>query len=284
VTEWLDWPSYRRLGALARSPEGGAAEVGALAATDLADFIEALGRFAPHCYPEAVEQVAEDMVRRQPAVAPLVALANAVLLAIDDGPGTAAAEARGFQKRLTASAEILSTVGCALIPEGGAVLTHGASSSVRGALVSALDKGVRVICTISPGTDEGRRMAADLKAAGVSVEVVDDSQVPDTLYGVDLVLVGAHALGPDAAVSGAGTGVLVKEAANAGSRVLVLASADKALPAPLFDRAASAATGSPMLEVVRLPAFDAVVTELGVLDPSGVRRLAEGHPVAGQLA
>jgi len=283
VTEWLDWPSYRRLGALLRSPEGGAAEVGALAATDLADFIEALVRFAPECYPDAVEQVAEEVVRRQPAVAPLVALANAVLLAIDDGPGTAAAEARGFEKRLAASAEILSTVGCALIPEGGVVLTHGASSSVRGALTEARGKGVRAVCVVSPRTDEGRRMAADLRASGVAVELVGDAQVPDTLYAVDLVLLGAHALGPEAAVTVAGTAALAKEAENIGSRVLVLASADKALPAPLFDRAAAAATASPALEVVRLAAFDSIVTELGVLDAAAARRLAEGHPVAGRL-
>lgn len=284
MTEWLDWPSYRRLGALVRSPDGGAAEVGALAATDLADFIEALVRSAPECYPDAVEQVAREIVQRQPAVAPLVALANAVLLAIDGGPGIAAAEARGFQKRLAASVEILSTVGAALIPEGGAVLTHGASSSVRAALVAAGDKGIRVVCAASPIIDEARRMAADLSAAGIPVEIVTDSQVPDTLYAIDLVIVGAHALGPESAINVAGTAALAKEASNVGVRVLVLASADKALPAPLFDRAATAASASPALEVVRLTAFDSVVTELGVLDPEGARRLAESHPVSPRLA
>lgn len=284
MIEWLDWPSYRRLSALLRAPDGGAAEVGALAAADLADFIEALVRFAPECYPDAVEQVAVEIVRRQPAVAPLVALANAVLLAVDEGPGNAAAEARGFQKRLAGSVEILSTVGAALIPEGGAVLTYGASSSVRAALVAAREKGIRTICAISPIADEARRMAADLGAAGILVEIVTDAQVPDTLYAVDVVLVGAHALGPDAAINVAGTGTLAKEAANVGARMLVLASADKALPAALFERAAAAATASPALEVVRLAAFDSVVTELGVLDPEGARRLAEAHRVAHQLA
>lgn len=283
MTEWLDWPSYRRLGALLRQPDGGAAEVGAHAATELADFIEALVRFAPECYPDAVEEVATDMARRQPAVAPLVALANAVLLAIDSGPQTAAAEARGFQKRLAASAEILSTVGAALIPEGAGVLTHGASSSVRGALAAAADKGVRIVCVAGDPDDEGRRMAADLRAAGLSVEVVSDRAMPDTLFAMDLVLVGAHALGPDAAVAVVGTGALAKEAANVGLRTLVLASADKSLPSPLFDRAAMTATESPNLEVVRLAVFDSVVTELGVVDAEGARRLAEGHRVSSRL-
>jgi len=282
MTEWLDWPSYRRLVALLRSPDGGAAEVGALAATDLADFVEALSRYAPDAFPGAIESIAREIVARQPAVAPLVALANAVCLAIDGGPGTVAAEARGFQKRLTSSVEILSTVGAALIPEGGSVLTHGASSSVRGALVAASEKGVRVVCVAS-ALDEGRRMAADLNAAGVPVEVVAEAMVPDALYAVDLVMVGANALGPDAAVTVAGTGTLAKEASNVGVRVIVLASADKALAAALFDRAAESATAAATLEVVRLGAFDSVVTELGVLDGAGARRLAEGKVVAAQL-
>jgi len=116
------------------------------------------------------------------------------------------------------------------------------------------------------------------------VEIVGDTQMPDALYAIDLVLVGAHALGPDAAVNVAGTGVLAKEASNLGARVFALAAADKALPAALFERAAAAATASPALEVVRLAAFDSVVTELGVLDADGARRLAEGHRVAGRLA
>ncbi|MEX0826859.1 MAG: hypothetical protein WD184_08945 [Acidimicrobiia bacterium] len=284
MTDWLDWPSYRRLGSLLRAPEGGAAEIGSHAATDLADFVEALNRYAPECYPAAIEAIADEIVERQPALAPLVALANAVLLAIEDGPAVVAAEARGFQKRLAASLEILSTVGAALIPEGGSVLTYGGSSSVRAALGVARDKGIRVVCSASSGSGEGHLMAADLNSTGLTVEVVDDSMVLEALYAVDLVLVGANALGPDAAVTVAGTGALAKEASNRGVHAVVLASADKALPTPLFDRASAAALVSPMLEVVRLVSFDSIVTELGVLDADGVRRLADAKVVAARLA
>lgn len=283
MTDWLDWPSYRRLGSLLRTPEGGAAEIGSRAATDLADFVEALNRFAPECYPEAVEAIAAEIVERQPALAPLVALANAVFLAIEDGPAVVAAEARGFQKRLAASVEILSTVGAALLPDGGSVLTYGWSSSVRAALSLARDKALRVVCSASPGSPEGRLMAADLAGVGLAVEVVDDAMVVDTLFAVDLVVIGANAIGPDGVVAVAGTGALAKEASNVGVRVIVLASADKALPTPLFDRASAAALMSPALEVVRLGSFASIVTELGVLDPDGVRRLADGKAVAPRL-
>lgn len=284
MKDWLDWPSYRRVASLLRAPEGGAVEMGAQAANDLADFVEALNRYGSEFYPEAVESIACEIVGSQPASAPLVALANAVFLAIEGGPGVVAAEARGFQKRLAASVEILSTVGAALIPEGGTVLTYGASSSVRAAVTLALEKSIRVVCAAPAGSDEGHRMADDLRSAGTPVEVVDDFMVLDALYAVDLVMVGASALGPDAAVNIAGTGVLAKEASNLGVKVIVLASADKALPAVLFDRASAAATMSPALEVVRLAAFDSVVTELGVLDAGGVRRLTEGKVVAARLA
>jgi hypothetical protein len=39
-----------------------------------------------------------------------------------------------------------------------------------------------------------------------------------------------------------------------------------------------------MLEVVRLVSFDSIVTELGVLDADGVRRLAVAKVVAARLA
>jgi hypothetical protein len=76
---------------------------------------------------------------------------------------------------------------------------------------------------------------------------------------------------------------LVKEAANADLRVLLIAAADKALPGPLFNRAAAAALASDSLELVALNHFESVVTELGVLDPAAAGRLAAQRVVAPEL-
>ena len=43
MVEWRDWPSWRRLNAIARLPVSGAAAAGGLAAGSMAEFIETLG-------------------------------------------------------------------------------------------------------------------------------------------------------------------------------------------------------------------------------------------------
>jgi len=284
VSSWVDWPSYRRLTALLRAPDGGAAEVGSAAASSLAEFVVHLTRYDSGTFPGVVAELAGRIAASQPAFAPLVLLANTVFLALDKGPETVVAEARAFEKRLAASTEIVSTVGAALIPPGGAVLTHGGSSTVRATLVAAAQRGVRVTCTASTPFGEGRRLASDLAASGVDVEIIPDDAVPDALYAIDLVVFGANALGPEAVVNVAGTGAITKEARNLDVKSLLLVSVDKALPGPLFERAAGVATASATLELVSLSSLSSIVTEEGVLDASAVRRLADRKPVAPELA
>jgi len=96
-------------------------------------------------------------------------------------------------------------------------------------------------------------------------------------------LLGANALGPESAVNVVGTGAITKEAFNLGVKSLLLVSADKALPGPLFERAAAVATASPILELVSLSSLGSIVTEQGVLNAEAVRRLAENKPVAPEL-
>jgi translation initiation factor 2B subunit (eIF-2B alpha/beta/delta family) len=130
----------------------------------------------------------------------------------------------------------------------------------------------------------GRLFASDLADAGISVELVDQDLVVDSLLGVDLIVTGASAFGLETMINTVGTDVLVREAAGLDLRALLVTSADKALPARLFDRAAAAAAGMEGLEVVPLEYFEAIVTELGVLDPAAAGRLAERREVAPQLA
>lgn len=283
MSGWYDWPSHRRLVSLLRAPDGGAAEVGSMAAAAMAEFVEHLIRYDAASYPDAVATTALRIATSQPALAPLALLANTVLLTLDRGPEVVVAEARALEKRLAASTEIVSSAGAALIPDGGTVLTHGASSTVRATLGAASGRGVRVICTESAPFGEGQRLAADLVAAGLAVEVIPDGAVPDALYAVDMVMLGASALGPDAAVNVIGTSAIIKEARNLGVKCLLLASGDKALPGLLFERAAERALGSSRLELVSLDSFDLIITEAGVLEPGAIRALAESKPAAPGL-
>jgi translation initiation factor 2B subunit (eIF-2B alpha/beta/delta family) len=284
MTNWADWPTRRRIAALADGHQSGEAESGALIAAELAVFIERVGSYAPEAFPEAIETVVRAIIARRPASAPLLTLANAVFLTIDRGAETVIAEVRAVAERLRTSVDILATMGAAFVPDGGSVLAHGTSSSVKRLLEEAArDKRFRVTC--EAGRDgAGRLFAADLIESGLAVEVVGDGLVVDSLFGVDLLVMGASAFGPDSMINTVGTDVLLKEATNLDVRALLVTSADKALPGPLFERAVAAAIDTDGLEVVRLAQFEAVVTELGVLDPSAASRLAERREVAPQLA
>jgi translation initiation factor 2B subunit (eIF-2B alpha/beta/delta family) len=283
MTNWADWPTRRRITALVEGPQSGEAESGALLAAELAVFIERVDSYAPEAFPEAVETVVSAIIARRPASAPLLTLANAVFLTIDRGPETVIAEVRAVAERLRTSVDILATMGAAFVPDGGSVLAHGTSSSVKRLLEeAALAKRFRVTC--EAGRDgAGRLFAAELIDSGIAVEVVGDGLVVDSLFGVDLLVTGASAFGPDSMINSVGTDVLLKEAINLDVRALLVTSADKALPGPLFERAVRAAIEVDGLEVVRLAQFEAVVTELGVLDPAAASRLAERREVAPQL-
>ena len=284
MTAWAEWPTRRRLDALTATPLGGEADNGALIAAELAMFVERIDAYAPDAFPEAIETVVRSIVARRPTSAPLLTLANAVFLTIERGSETVVAEVRSVAERLRTSVGILATMGAAFVPDGGSVLAHGTSSSVQRLLEhAARDKRFRVTC--GSGWDgSGRLFASDLADAGIAVEVVEDDLIVDSLFGVDLIVTGASAFGPDSMINTSGTDVLVREAADLDMRALLVTSADKALPAPLFERAAGAAIDSDGLEVVRLALFEAIVTELGVLDPVAAGRLAERREVASQLA
>lgn len=279
---WDEWPARRKIDALVSAPQAGEAENGAAISGAVADFVERVASYAPEAFDEAVASVVRSILDSRPASAPLITLTNAVLLVLDRGPDTVIAEARSVAERLRTSVGILAAMGAVFVPDGGSVLVHGTSSSVRRVLENAaVTKRFRVTC--EPGEDRaGIAYAADLASAGISVEVVDSDFVIGSLLGIDLVVTGAFAFGSDTVVVSEGTRAIVEEAAGLDLRVLMVSSADKALPAVLYARAV-AASADLGLEVVDLSLFEAVVTELGVLDPAAAGRLADRREIAREL-
>jgi len=225
------------------------------------------------------------LLERCAAVAPLVSLVNTVYLTLDAGPPALAAELRRVERRMAASAGILARVGAELIEEGGIVLTHGGSGSVQALLVHAAEtRKFFVSCAATLPEGEGVELAADLASAGLAVEVTPDDQVSEILPDVDLVIVGADALGPRRVMSTAGTAALAAEARPLGIPFYVLASGDKVLPGPLFERAVRAGRLGGRYEATDLALITAVVTERGVLDPREAAGLAEDLEVSPLLA
>ena len=247
--------------------------------------MEGLEEYAPEAYPGAVRAIAEELLERCAAVAPLVSLVNTVYLTLEAGPAALAAELRRVERRMAASAGILARVGAELIEEGGIVLTHGGSGSVQALLVHAAEtRRFFVSCLATLPEGEGIELAADLAAAGLAVEVTPDDQVSEILPDVDLVIVGADALGPRRVMSTAGTAALAAEARPLGIPFYVLASVDKVLPGAAV-RAGGARAGrlGGRYEATDLGLITAVVTERGVLDPREAAGLAEDLEVSPLL-
>jgi translation initiation factor 2B subunit (eIF-2B alpha/beta/delta family) len=285
VTEWRQWPSWRRLAAIARAPiSGPAAAAGSLAAGSLADFVEALEEYAPAAYPEAVQEIADLLLDQQPSLAPVVALVNEVYLRLDKEPAELAGGLRDMERRMAESAGVLSAIGAPLVEEGSIVLTHGASGSVQDMLVRAAEeKRFFVACAATMPLGEGIELAADLAGAGLAVEVVPDDQVEETLLGVDQVLVGANAFGPEHVMNTMGSAAVAREAALLGVPFNVVASLEKALPAPLFERAVRAGIATGRFEPISLDRVTTIITETGALDPDEAGRLAATREVSADL-
>lgn len=283
-TDWKNWSSWRRVSTIGLLPIGGAAAAGGLASGSLAEFVETLASYAPEAYPGPVRDLAEELLRRQPAIAPIVGLVNTVLLHLHEGPERLASELRELEQRITTSGRLLGEVGAALVEDGAAVLTFGGSGSVRAVLMEAADNGrVFVSCAATMPMAEGVEMAADLAAAGLAVDLVPDEEVPDVLPDHDLVLMGVSALGPDAVMNIAGSAEIVDEARASGVPVYLIASVEKALPGILFDRAVAAGEAEGYYEPIPLDAISLVVTEFGVLDPRAAGALAADRVVADPL-
>jgi len=179
-----------------------------------------------------------------------------------------------------------------LIEDGATVMVHSASSSVL-AMLLASTADFRVVCTEALPGGEGREMAADLVAKGFEVELLSDSEAVAVVAGMDLILVGADAIGPGRSINKVGTCDLAEEAAVYQIPMYTVASLTKVLPEELFERAATKSQRPPgsaislgvggLAEVVPLSWFAGVVTESGIMSPGELSKFATEQLVARSL-
>src|SRR5919202_6315340 len=78
------------------------------------------------------------------------------------------------------------------------VLTHSASATVREAVLHT--PPAKLLCTVSAPEEEGRKLAGELRAEGLDVDVMEDEDVEEALRTSSLVLVGADAIYEDGSV------------------------------------------------------------------------------------
>lgn len=285
MTEWREWPAWRHVVAAAHDQVGSAATVGADAARAVGDLLTTVVGITPEAFPDAILDAVDLLVAHQQAMAPIMNLRNAVYLHASEGPEAVAAAVADLEGRIRESWRGIAEVGVSLIPPGGTVLIHSASSTVRTVLELARDRtDFDVVCTRAMPIGEGIAMAAELREAGFDVELIDDEFAIEVLPGMDVVMAGADAIGPAQVINKVGTAVLAGAAKAIGVSFYLVAATEKILPEVLFDAALQRRGREDLSEAIALDVFSGVVTEIGVLDPAAVAAYARSLAVAEGLS
>src|SRR6185503_7979956 len=162
---------------------------------------------------------------------------------------------------------------------------HLVSISCSGSVVVAVKaiqaaRTVRVSCSESRPALEGRRLAAELVAAGIAVTYFSDAAIADALGSADAVLVGADAIAATWLLNKTGTRMLAAAATQQGVPVYVVASRDKFVgqelaarlvirsgdPAEVWDSAPRGVdVRNPYFELIPLDLVTAVISDVGIL-------------------
>lgn len=224
------------LRALGDDHRSGAAELADRAARWLEEFCRRQRAGDPRL-PYALSALAEATLAAQPAMAPLVNLANRVQRAAEGNGGGLAGLRRtlaGFRRQQRRAAARIARQLSARLPRGATVLTYSYSSTVLEALLAARRRLRRVIVSEGRPLFEGRTLAERLAAQGVAVTLTIDAALADQVGVADAVAVGADAVLAAAYVNKVGTRQLQERARRERKPFFVLADTTKFLPPALL--------------------------------------------------
>jgi translation initiation factor 2B subunit (eIF-2B alpha/beta/delta family) len=152
------------------------------------------------------------------------------------------------------------------------VLTHSASATVREAVVHTPPE--LVLCTVSAPFEEGRAFSEDLRAAGLTVELVEDADAEQALERASLLLVGADTVFRNGAVANkVGTHDLADVAQRRGVRTVAACEVIKLAPHDAPDH-----IDDEHFDVTPPELVDEIVTEEGAYPSDDVRVLVDRTP------
>jgi ribose 1,5-bisphosphate isomerase len=293
--------AWDALEAVAGNLSGGASEV----ARALLDWGERWSAGAPGTARETLVGL-ERVARRQAALAPVLRIANDMLVELERfDPGdeavlrSAVGRAAGrWRARLDEAHGTLRLHLRRAFGSAPALYTYSASSTVQGAIEDHFAGGAwfRVVVSESRPGCEGTRLAAALAARGIPVALGTDAWLWGAIEDDGLLVLGADTLLPSGWVNKRGSGALALRARERGVAVVCAADTGKFLPPALAalprsyerdsaeilaDPPPSLAVANPYFEEVEWDALDVLVTERG---PTRPRDLRSGDiPVARSL-
>jgi methylthioribose-1-phosphate isomerase len=244
--------------------------------------------------------VADGLCLAQPTMA---SVWNASAAALSENPD----RLTQFAERVRRAPEAIARYAATLFSDDASERPlHVVSVSCSGSVVVAIKairtaRAVRVSCSESRPALEGRRLAAELAAAGIPVTCFSDAaianalstadaDVPPATGGADVVLVGADAIAPTWFLNKAGTRMLAAAATQQGVPVYVVASRDKFVGRDLAARLvirsgepaevwgsppAGVEVRNPYFELIPLDLVTAVISDAGILGTGMVPDVCE---------
>ena len=107
-----------------------------------------------------------------------------------------------FAQRARKARSIVAENGLKMVMNNSVIFVHGYSRCVMAILLNAREKGrkFKVICTETRPSCQGLRTAKELRAAGISVAVIDDNAVTYAMNKASFALVGAEGTLTDASI------------------------------------------------------------------------------------
>jgi translation initiation factor 2B subunit (eIF-2B alpha/beta/delta family) len=157
------------------------------------------------------------------------------------------------------------------------VLTHSASATVREALQHTPPE--KVICTVSYPVEEGRAFVEELRAEGLTAELVEDSEAAGRLDEVSLFLVGADTVYRDGTLCNKiGTHPLAEAAAAELVPTVVAAEVIKLAPIDAADAPPLDEVARTLFDLTPAELIEEVVTEEGTHPIEDVSALVDRTP------
>lgn len=293
--------AWDALDAIAGDVSGGASEV----ARALLAWGESWSAGAPGTAREATVGL-DRLARRQAALAPVLRIANDMLVEFDrfDAGDEAALRgavgkiARRWRARLDEAQGTLRLHLRRALGSAPAIYTYSASSTVQAAIEDHFAGGAwfRVVVSESRPGCEGSRLAAALAGRGIPVALGTDAWLWGAIEDEGLLVLGADTLLPTGWVNKRGSRALALRARERGVAVVCAADTGQFLPPALAalprsyerdpveilaDPPPSLAIANPYFEEIGWEALDVLVTERG---PTRPRDLRSGDiPVARTL-
>jgi ribose 1,5-bisphosphate isomerase len=233
---------------------------------------------------ERVTSAARLLATARPGVAAVAGAVGRLLAAVHAEKHLASAELRRLIEReaqalIVGRRRAAASIAVQLSERltGAVVVTHSASATVREAVLHT--PPVRLICTLSQPVGEGRAFAEELRAAGLTVELVADADAPAKLADASLLLVGADTVFRDGALyNKIGTRTLAAAAADQQVPMIVACELIKLAPIDSAQAPPLPAEAHALFDLTPPELIDSVVTEDGTHNTAEVHALVDRTP------